>query len=101
MRILIVEDDALVADALKRGLADAGFAVDHVANAEQAEIALAADEFDLGGADIGLPRVDGLTLVRRLRRAGNAPPILIITARDALADRVHALDLGPDDYTAK
>lgn len=101
MRILIVEDDALVADALKRGLAEAGFAVDHVGNAEQAEIALAADEFDLGVVDIGLPRVDGLTLVRRLRRAGNALPILIITARDALADRVDALDLGADDYMVK
>ena len=101
MRILIVEDDALVADALKRGLAEAGFAVDHVGNAEQAEVALAADEFDLSVIDIGLPRTDGLTLVRRLRRAGSALPILIITARDALADRVDALDLGADDYMVK
>jgi len=101
MRILIVEDDALVGDALKRGLAEAGFAVDQVGTAEQAEVALAADEFDLAVVDIGLPRVDGLTLVRRLRRAGSALPVLIITARDALADRVDALDLGADDYMVK
>jgi DNA-binding response OmpR family regulator len=101
MRILIVEDDELVADALKRGLADAGFAVDRVGSAEQAEAALSADEFDLAVVDIGLPRVDGLTLVRRLRRAGNSLPVLILTARDALADRVDALDLGADDYLVK
>src|SRR5712671_3647423 len=101
MRILIVEDDALVADGLKRGLAGAGFAVDQVGTAEQAETALAADEFDLAVVDIGLPQVDGLTLVRRLRRNGNSLPVLIITARDALADRVDALDLGADDYMVK
>jgi len=101
MRILIVEDDALVADGLKRGLAGAGFAVDQVGTAELAESALAADEFDLAVVDIGLPQIDGLTLVRRLRRSGSALPVLIITARDALADRVDALDLGADDYMVK
>jgi DNA-binding response OmpR family regulator len=101
MRILIVEDDELVADALKRGLAQAGFAVDHLATAEQAEAALATDEFDLAVVDIGLPRTDGLALVRRLRHSGSALPVLIITARDALADRVDALDLGADDYMTK
>ena len=101
MRILIVEDDELVADALKRGLSAAGFAVDRVASAEQAEAALATEEFDLAVVDIGLPKVDGLTLVRRLRRAGNSLPVLILTARDGLADRVDALDLGADDYLTK
>jgi DNA-binding response OmpR family regulator len=101
MRILIVEDDELVADALKRGLAEAGFAVDRVGSAEQAEAALATEEFDLAVVDIGLPRVDGLTLVRRVRRSGNDLPVLILTARDGLADRVDALDLGADDYLAK
>jgi len=101
MRILIVEDDELVADALKRGLAAAGFAVDRVASAEQAEAALATEEFDLAVVDIGLPKADGLTLVRRLRRGGNSLPVLILTARDALADRVDALDLGADDYLTK
>lgn len=101
MRILIVEDDELVADALKRGLAEAGFAVDRVASAEQAEAALATEEFDLAVVDIGLPKLDGLTLVRRLRRAGSSLPVLILTARDGLADRVDALDLGADDYLTK
>ena len=101
MRILIVEDDELVADALKRGLAAAGFAVDRVASAEQAEAALATEEFDLAVVDIGLPKADGLTLVRRLRRGGSGLPVLILTARDGLADRVDALDLGADDYLTK
>ncbi|MEI8298073.1 MAG: response regulator [Pseudomonadota bacterium] len=101
MRILIVEDDELVADALKRGLGEAGFVVDRVGSAEQAEPALSTGEFDLAVVDIGLPQIDGLTLVRRLRRAGNTTPILILTARDGLADRVDALDLGADDYLVK
>jgi DNA-binding response OmpR family regulator len=101
MRILIVEDDELVADALKRGLAAAGFAVDRVASAEQAEAALATEEFDLAVVDIGLPKSDGLALVRRMRRAGSDLPVLILTARDGLADRVDALDLGADDYLTK
>jgi len=101
MRILIVEDDAMVADGLKRGLAGAGFAVDQVGTAEQAETAIAADEFDLAVVDIGLPQVDGLTLVRRLRRNGSTLPVMIVTARDGLADRVDALDLGADDYMVK
>jgi DNA-binding response OmpR family regulator len=101
MRILIVEDDELVADALKRGLAATGFAVDRVGSAEQAEAALATEEFDLAVVDIGLPKVDGLTLVRKIRRAGNDLPVLILTARDGLADRVDALDLGADDYLTK
>ena len=101
MRILIVEDDELVADALCRGLAEAGFVVDRVASAEAAQGALAGESFDLAVVDIGLPGADGLTLVRRLRRAGNATPVLILTARDGLADRVDALDLGADDYLVK
>jgi DNA-binding response OmpR family regulator len=101
MRILVVEDDALVADALCRGLGEAGFAVDHVGSAERAEAALGAENFDLAVVDIGLPGIDGLTLVRRLRAAGQIVPILILTARDGLADRVDALDLGADDYLIK
>ena len=101
MRILIVEDDELVADALRRGLGDAGFVVDRVGSAEDAEAAFAREEFDLALVDIGLPRADGLTLVRRMRRAGNSTPVLILTARDGLADRVDALDLGADDYLVK
>ena len=97
----MVEDDELVADALRRGLIEAGFAVDRVASAEEADAALATCEFDLAVVDIGLPGMDGLTLVRRLRRGGSKLPVLILTARDGLADRVDALDLGADDFLAK
>ena len=101
MRILVVEDDALVADAIRRGLAEAGYAVDHVESAERAGTALGAESFDLAVVDIGLPGADGLVLLQRMRRAGTAVPVLILTARDALADRVNALDLGADDYLVK
>jgi DNA-binding response OmpR family regulator len=101
MRILIIEDDALVADGMRRGLSQSGFAVDHVASAELAEAALTQENFDLLLVDLGLPGADGFDLVRRLRRGGNSAPVLIVTARDALADRVSALDLGADDYLVK
>jgi DNA-binding response OmpR family regulator len=101
MRILVVEDDALVADAIRRGLAEAGYAVDHVESAERASTALGSESFDLAVVDIGLPGADGLVLLQRMRRAGTAVPVLILTARDALADRVNALDLGADDYLVK
>jgi DNA-binding response OmpR family regulator len=101
VRILVVEDDALVADAIRRGLAEAGYAVDHVASAERAAPALAAESFDLAVVDIGLPGADGLNLLQRIRRGGSVLPVLVLTARDALADRVSALDLGADDYLVK
>jgi len=101
VRILVVEDDALVADAIRRGLAEAGYAVDHVESAERAGTALGTESFDLAVVDIGLPGADGLVLLQRMRRAGTAVPVLILTARDALADRVNALDLGADDYLVK
>jgi DNA-binding response OmpR family regulator len=101
MRILVVEDDAIVADALKRGLQDAGFAVDQVGSAEHALAAIGQENFDLAVVDIGLPGVDGLELTRRLRREGHALPILILTARDSLEDRVDGLELGADDYLTK
>ncbi len=101
MRIIVVEDDALVADAIRRGLTEAGFAVDHVTTAEQAEASLLSGEFDLAVIDIGLPGADGLSLVRKLRRQRVSLPVLILTARDGLADRVSALDTGADDYLVK
>jgi DNA-binding response OmpR family regulator len=101
MRILVVEDDAIVADALKRGLHDAGFAVDQLGSAEHALAAIGQENFDLAVVDIGLPGVDGLELTRRLRREGHALPILILTARDSLEDRVDGLELGADDYLTK
>jgi two-component system, OmpR family, response regulator len=101
VRVLLVEDDVLVGDAVRRALAGAGFAVDLVATADTARAALQADEFDLLVCDIGLPREDGLHFVRSLRQRGQSLPILMLTARDALTDRVSALDLGADDYLTK
>ncbi len=101
VRVLLLEDDVLVGDAVRRGLTAAGFAVDLVATADAARAALHADQFDLLVCDIGLPREDGLHLVRSLRQRGQSLPILMLTARDALTDRVSALDLGADDYLTK
>ena len=101
MRLLIVEDDDIVADAITRGLAAADYAVLRVTSAEAAQAALADEEFALAVIDVGLPGADGLTLVRRLRGAGKALPTLILTARCTLADKVKALDLGADDFLSK
>jgi DNA-binding response OmpR family regulator len=101
MRVLIVEDDPLVGDGVRRALTSNGFAADLVATAEAARAAIEAETFDLLIADIGLPRQDGLQLVRVLRSRGELLPILMLTARDGLADRVAALDLGADDYLTK
>jgi DNA-binding response OmpR family regulator len=101
MRILVVEDDSLVADAIRRGLSMAGFAVDCTNAAEQAGNALAAEHFDLVVLDIALPGIDGLTFLRRLRNSGSQLPVLILTARETLATKVEALDLGADDFLVK
>ncbi len=98
MRLLLVEDDVMVASGIKLGLSDAGYAVDWVGSAERAEEVLLKETFDAAIIDIGLPKLDGLELTRRLRRSGLAMPVLILTARDALQDRVQGLDLGADDY---
>ena len=101
MRLLIVEDDDIVADAIARGLTAASYSVHRVASAEAARAAIAAEEFALAVIDVGLPGVDGLTLVRRLRTAGITLPALMLTARDTLADKVKALDIGADDFLSK
>jgi DNA-binding response OmpR family regulator len=101
MRLLLVEDDVLVASGIKLGLTDAGYTVDWVGSAERGEAVLDKDSFDAAILDIGLPGVDGLELTRRVRSRGLAMPVLILTARDALSDRVQGLDLGADDYMAK
>ena len=87
MRLLLVEDDVMVASGIKLGLSDAGYAVDWVGSAERAEEVLQGETFDAAIIDIGLPRIDGLELTRRLRRGGLAMPVLILTARDALQDQ--------------
>ena len=101
MRILLVEDDELVADAIVRGLARASFTVDHVASAELAHGALRTEHFDLAIVDIGLPGADGLSLLRGLRAEGHGTPVLVLTARFTLADKVRAFDLGADDFLMK
>ncbi|GLS14062.1 MULTISPECIES: response regulator [Hydrogenophaga] len=101
MRLLLVEDDVMVASGIKLGLCDAGYTVDWVGSGERAEQALDRESFDLAIVDIGLPGIDGLELTRRLRERGLSMPVLILTARDALHDRVQGLDLGADDYMVK
>jgi two-component system, OmpR family, response regulator len=101
MRLLIVEDDDFVADAVARSFEVDSHTVQRVSDAEAAISALQAESFDLAVIDIGLPGTDGLSLLRRLRRDGNAIPTLILTARDTLNDKVQALDLGADDFLSK
>lgn len=101
MRLLLVEDDVMVASGIKLGLTDVGYTVDWVGSAERAEQALQSESFDAAIVDIGLPRADGLSLTRWLRGQGLTMPVLILTARDALQDRVQGLDLGADDYMVK
>jgi DNA-binding response OmpR family regulator len=101
MRILLVEDDDLVADAIVRGLTLAGFTVDHAGSAEHARAALGTEHFDLAVIDIGLPGQDGLGLLKSLRDSGQAMPVLILTARYALPDKLRAFELGADDFLMK
>jgi two-component system OmpR family response regulator len=101
VRLLVVEDDDIVADAIMRGLAAADYAVHRAVSAESAQAALINEEFALAIIDVGLPGADGLTLVRRLRSSGTTMPTLILTARCTLADKVKALDLGADDFLSK
>ena len=101
MRLLLVEDDVLVASGIKLGLSNAGYAVDWVGSAERALEVTQADAFDIAVIDIGLPRMDGLALTQALREQGHSMPVLILTARDALQDRVQGFDMGADDYMVK
>ncbi|WP_198970365.1 response regulator [Xylophilus sp. ASV27] len=102
MRILIAEDDQVLADGLLRTLRASGAAVDHVANGSEADAALmTTDEFDLLILDLGLPRLHGLEVLRKLRGRGSSLPVLILTAADSVEERVKGLDLGADDYMAK
>jgi len=103
MRILIVEDDPMIGSSLMRGLADDGYTADWVRDGLEAEAALAhrLGEFQLVLLDWGLPHKSGIEVLRTLRAAGNNIPVLILTARDALNDRVQGLDLGADDFLVK
>ena len=102
MRILIAEDDKVLADGLLRSLRGAGAVVDHVASGAEADAALlASDGFDLLILDLGLPKMHGLEVLKRLRGRGTSLPVLILTAADGVDERVKGLDLGADDYMAK
>ncbi|MBX9964833.1 MAG: response regulator transcription factor [Burkholderiales bacterium] len=101
MRLLIVEDDPVIADGLLRTLRAAGHAVDHAIDGAQADQALAQYPYDLVVLDLGLPRMDGMEVLKRLRARGTHLPVLVLTARDSLDDRVTGLDAGADDYLAK
>ena len=101
MRLLIVEDDAALAEGIARMLQAEGHATDIFSRGEQALLALKQESFDLAILDIGLPGIDGFEVLRRLRATGQALPVLLLTARDAVDDRVHGLDIGADDYLLK
>jgi DNA-binding response OmpR family regulator len=101
MRLLIVEDDRQLREALTDLLRQSGFEVDAFADGDQAFSALLSRDYDLAIVDLGLPGMDGLALVRSLRRQLRGLPILVVTARDALEDRVSGLDAGADDYLVK
>jgi two-component system response regulator QseB len=109
MRVLLVEDDPMIGRAVSAGLQDGGYAVDWVRDGAEAELALANGVYDLAMLDLGLPRRDGMDILRSVRRAQYGKggeqqrklPILIITARDSVQDRVAGLDEGADDYLVK
>jgi len=101
MRVLIVEDDPMLAQSLKQGLHQAGFTVDVAGSAEEASGMVDHETFDIALVDIGLPGADGLTLIQRLRASGNRLPAMVLTARGGMEDTVRGLDAGADDYLAK
>ncbi|MDB5353042.1 MAG: mprA 2 [Planctomycetota bacterium] len=101
INILVVEDDEHIADSLIRGLGEEGFVVAHAADGLVAQSALLEGTWDIVLLDWWLPGVDGLTLLRRFRQADGDTPVLLLTARDAVSDRVRGLDVGADDYLCK
>jgi len=101
MRILVVEDDAMIADAVLQALRDAAYAADRVGDGQSALAALATHAYDAVLLDLGLPRKGGMDVLRHIRRAGDPVPVLVMTARDGMAERIATLDLGADDYLVK
>ena len=101
MRILLAEDDTVIADGICRALRRGGCAVDHVADGMEADAALASQAYDLLILDLGLPRMNGIDVLKRLRARKSAQPVLILTAQDGVDDRVRGLDAGADDYLTK
>ena len=101
MRLLLVEDDAMIGEALEATLREASYAVDWVRDGLMATTALKTHGYELVLLDLGLPGKDGITLLRQLREDGHATPVVIITARDNVEDRILGLDVGADDYVLK
>ncbi|GIK35967.1 MAG: DNA-binding response regulator [Gammaproteobacteria bacterium] len=101
MRLLLVEDDGMIGEAVRLGLRKQGLAVDWVQDGAAAKAALGAESFDLVLLDLGLPKLDGLQVLKWLRGTGSKVPVLILTARDSVNDRIHGLDAGADDYIVK
>lgn len=101
MRVLVVEDDVMIGDAIQNALRDASYAADWVRNGKSALDTLSSQHYDLVLLDLGLPEKDGLEVLRSIRGGGSAVPLLVITARDGLHDRILGLDGGADDYVVK
>ena len=101
MRLLLVEDDVALGEGIHQALSREGYTVDWVRDGASALHALLSELFDLAILDLGLPRLDGLAVLRRVRESGSALPVLILTARDATEDRIAGLDAGADDYLIK
>ncbi|MCM8623464.1 MAG: response regulator transcription factor [Candidatus Accumulibacter sp.] len=101
MRVLLVEDDPMIGRSVQQGLRQDGHTADWLRDGQQAELALATTPYDILLLDLGLPGRSGLDVLARLRRSANNIPVLVITARDAIADRIRGLDAGADDYLVK
>lgn len=101
MRLLLVEDDELLGDALKAGLTQFGYVVDWLKDGETARLAIKSESFELIILDLGLPKLSGLGFLQAIRNDSNATPVIILTARESIEDRVKGLDSGADDYIIK
>ena len=101
MRLLVVEDDQMIGESMQQGLRNTGFAVDWARDGKSAELALGNGVYDLMILDLGLPHKGGLDLLKQLRQQGNELPVLIVTARDTVEDKVAGLNIGADDYLVK
>jgi two-component system response regulator QseB len=101
MRLLLVEDDELLGDAVKAGLTQFGYVVDWLKDGESARAAVKSESFELIILDLGLPKLSGLAFLQTIRQDGNATPVIILTARETVKDRIKGLDCGADDYMTK
>src|SRR5215831_21165113 len=101
MRVLVAEDETSLTRQLIAALSRAGYAVDHAADGERADLLGHDEQYDAVVLDLGLPKIDGLTLLRRWREAGQAMPVLVLTARGSWHEQVQGIDSGADDYMAK